>query len=320
MDAVMRTRDASTFYANRALRLYPAYLFVLICAILASLLFGASAHYMTVGELFARYRAMDLSAATFLVLTNLTVIGQDWAMFLHIDRGALAWTPTFYNEAEPAYRMLVVPQAWSIGTEISFYLFAPLLTRLRSSLLVVLIALSFAARVALYSKGIPFYGDPWNYRYFPLELPLFLVGGLMYRASKRMEWTDPRIAYALVTVLLVYVLFYSLLPDIRYRWFIIKYDLFLILLAVSLPFLHTGLRYGGLNKVLGEMSYPIYLNHLLVYNLLTLPGTHWGPAGFMTAGIIASIALALLMTWVIEEPIDRIRQRIARQGLRAAVA
>lgn len=310
---------ASTFYLNRALRIYPSYLFVLGCALTAAMLLGAAAHYLTLGEMISRYGQMSWPSAAFLLFTNLTMICQDWVMYLYIDGGkSLAWTPTFYREADPAYRMLIVPQAWSLGIEIAFYMLAPFLVRLKTHSLIILVVCSFSARLYVYFRGLPYYADPWNYRFFPFEVSLFVIGGLMYRASVqfRSHVTNPRIANTLTIMLLAYCAGFALLTDARYHMFVIKYDVFIAMLAISLPFLYRGQSFKGVNKFLGELSYPIYINHLFVMNLIFVFKPNWSNQYlFFVTGVGGSVMLAVVMTKYIEETIDNLRQKIARRAM-----
>jgi len=310
--------DATTFYINRALRLYPSYIFILVCSIVAAATLGATAPYLSASELTDRFAKMNVPSALFLVFTNLTILFQDWVLFLHIDGGqSLAWTPEFYKEAYPAYQMLIVPQAWSLGVEITFYLLAPILTRLRSRIIILFVVVSFAARTYTYFQGLPYFLDPWNYRFFPFEVAVFLVGGLMYRVSKRLpqQIANPYIANVLIAITLVYCAIYARLPDRHYEMFVYKDDIFMVLLASSLPFIYSGRREARLSKVLGEWSYPLYINHLFVSSLIAVLMPAWmGNYMFFVAGITGSICLAAIMTRFIEEPVDRLRQRIARRN------
>jgi peptidoglycan/LPS O-acetylase OafA/YrhL len=80
---------------------------------------------------------------------------------------------------EYAYRLLLVPQGWSLGSELLFYLCVPLLSPLRTRALIVITALSAAARVGLGGTGLPFL--PWEERFYPAIIMFFLVGMLSFR-------------------------------------------------------------------------------------------------------------------------------------------
>src|SRR5581483_8309273 len=112
-------------------------------------------------------------------LSNLLLLGQDWVMFLGVQDGRLAFFSDFKRSDPMLYTGLLVPQAWTLGVELSFYLIAPwVLKDVRRVL--ALLSLSLALRVALVLTGIGLQ-DPWTYRFFPTELALFLVGALAQR-------------------------------------------------------------------------------------------------------------------------------------------
>ncbi|MCH6025160.1 hypothetical protein MMA33_24360, partial [Salmonella enterica] len=82
-----------------------------------------------------------------------------------IDQGALAFTGSFARSDVPLYQGLLVPQAWTLGVEMSFYLIAPFVLHSPRRLL-VLLAASLALRAVLIASGIGL-SDPWTYRFFP---------------------------------------------------------------------------------------------------------------------------------------------------------
>ena len=72
-----------------------------------------------------------------------------------------------------------VPQAWTIGMEIMFYLLVPFLVRLKNYFLIGLAIAAFLFRLLMYHKGYDF--DPWTYRFFPFEFMFFIFGLLAFR-------------------------------------------------------------------------------------------------------------------------------------------
>ena len=75
---------------------------------------------------------------------------------------------------------MVVPQAWTVGTELWFYLLAPFLVR-RTKRIVAVMALAIALRlVMIHVYHLDFM--PWNYCFFPAEIPFFLSGALGFKA------------------------------------------------------------------------------------------------------------------------------------------
>ena len=100
-------------------------------------------------------------------------------MFFGIEHSSLLFTGSFAHSDVPLYQGLLVPQAWTLGVEITFYLVAPFVLRSPRRLL-ALLAASLALRAVLIATGIGL-SDPWTYRFFPAELALFLAGALSHQ-------------------------------------------------------------------------------------------------------------------------------------------
>jgi peptidoglycan/LPS O-acetylase OafA/YrhL len=104
--------------------------------------------------------------------------GQDLYHFLHQD-GALAFTADFWTNPHPLWRLLIMPQAWTLSLEFSFYLIAPFVVRRAFRSIALILMASLALRLLL-QLWLCWHGDPWSYRFFPSELALFLLGTLGY--------------------------------------------------------------------------------------------------------------------------------------------
>lgn len=291
------------FYANRALRLYPVYLAVAALTLLA---------YAAGGDAFWRvYDGLPLAATLFLALSNLVILGQDWLMFFGIDHGALAFTGSFARSDVPLYQGLLVPQAWTLGVEMSFYLIAPFVLHSPRRLL-VLLAASLALRAVLIASGIGL-SDPWTYRFFPTELALFLAGSLSHQVllprwqawSRRVAWL-PELGTGLLT-LYVLVHFSIGLPHT------LRDGLAVLLFAALLPLAFVFQSRHRLDKIIGELSYPIYICHALVILFFgwLLDGTQLRQPAMFTALVVAGcIGLAALLNSLIADPVERLRRRL----------
>lgn len=291
------------FYANRALRLYPVYLAVAALTLLA---------YAAGGDAFWRvYDGLPLAATLFLALSNLMILGQDWLMFFGIDHGALAFTGSFARSDVPLYQGLLVPQAWTLGVEMSFYLIAPFVLHSPRRLL-VLLAASLALRAVLIASGIGL-SDPWTYRFFPTELALFLAGSLSHQVllPRWQAWSRrvarlPELGTGLLT-LYVLVHFSIGLPHT------LRDGLAVLLFAALLPLAFVFQSRHRLDKIIGELSYPIYICHALVILFFgwLLDGTQLRQPAMFTALVVAGcIGLAALLNSLIADPVERLRRRL----------
>jgi peptidoglycan/LPS O-acetylase OafA/YrhL len=183
------------FLSNRLLRLYPIYWIIIGLIILFSIMvaiitggnnLGPISGY-GINDYFARIKSMHISTLIFMVFTNLFMFFQDIVMFLKINMatGMLAFTKNFYETEQPLYHFLLVPQAWTMGVELMFYVIAPFLFRRNKKVIYTLVFFSIALRILLIYK-FDLKNDPWNYRFFPTELVFFLLGNISYSIYKRM--------------------------------------------------------------------------------------------------------------------------------------
>ncbi|HEY3932799.1 MAG TPA: acyltransferase family protein, partial [Verrucomicrobiae bacterium] len=189
MAMVLSSRYATVraFYESRFLRIFPPYWIVLIATFVLSVTGGLLFHKWLLLKPYAIH-PFDHNGATGVLLaafSNITLFGQDWVMFLSQHSGhPIRFAGDCLHDASPLWHYLLVPQCWSIGVELTFYAFAPYLNRLRSRWLVLIALGTLAMRLFAYSHiGLAF--DPWDYRFFPFEISLFLFGMLGYRLYEK---------------------------------------------------------------------------------------------------------------------------------------
>lgn len=297
------------FYENRALRLFPIYWFVAICT-----LGMYSAGWALTGNpppFFEVYQSLDLSGQLALAVSNVTLIGQDWIMFTGIEDGRITFMEDWRNSEVRTWHGLLVPPAWSLGVELTFYLIAPfILPRLR--LVIFFLALSLALRVYLISIGLE--NRPWTYRFFPTELALFLVGALSHQLWMRFlntrGWLNEHSSLWVSVAAILLVLIAATL----HIW--TPYIPTLIFVALALPFLFRFQKYWGWDRWIGELSYPIYIVHMsilfpvnFVWGRLSDDPGYQGldeTALVLVLTLIASLALKL---WI-ADPVERVRDTI----------
>lgn len=310
---VLRSNDAYSsalnFYASRALRIYPAYFAVA----LMTLLLLPWLH----PDLTAFYRQAPPLVAWLPALSNFTLLGQDWVMFTAVEQGLLVLSADFRASELQVWHGLLVPQAWTLGVELSFYLLAPFALR-STPRIMVLLAASLALRLWLQHIGLGA-NDPWRYRFFPAELSIFLIGALSNRfLLPRFEsWSAtgaaPWLPRAATVVMLAAVLGYGLIPeDLQGR----RALLFLLMIA-ALPALFVFQNQHRWDRRIGELSYPLYIGHMLV----VWTADRWvGPPQPSQAMIysVATAAAALLFAAAINhsivEPVELLRRRFSRRS------
>lgn len=238
---------------------------------------------------------------------------QDVIMFMAVNpqTGTFYFTSNFYQEAMPAYKLLIVPQAWTIGVELLFYLTVPFLVKRRNITLIAIVVTSIVLRFYMAKKG--FGHDPWNYRFFPFEIGLFILGGLGYRAYARIQYLRNinYISAAILVCVIISLFAFQFLPiggNIK------RLFSFYIAIGISIPFIFHASRKSKYDRVIGELSYPVYITHHIIatcsylfFEKFTLE-LHERQL-FCIPIIFLSLLTSFLINKYIQQPIDLIRRR-----------
>jgi peptidoglycan/LPS O-acetylase OafA/YrhL len=326
MAMVLSTRYSNPrdFYLSRFLRIFPTYWIILAGTIILSLAGGLFFDRWLMLRTYINH-PFDHNGALGIILSvvfNITLIGQDWVMFLKHDLGqSLQLTGNFWEDPSPLYRYLVIPQAWTIGLELTFYAFAPYLNRLCSTRLIGIAVLALAARLIGYSY-LGLAHDPWEYRFFPFELGLFLFGMLGYRLYAHLtsrpevrrwqsgSWTSYLVGgVVLLAVMNIHVRVIQFLGRITSPAVggLLTYPLFIL----AIPALFLAFGKNHFDRLIGEMSYPVYLVHFLVIvviaNLVTI-----GPGAALSRGAaLVSLAIAALLYALFIARLDKKRHDLS---------
>ena len=202
----------------------------------------------------------------------------------------------------PLHDFLLVPQAWTIGIEITFYLIAPFLVRKKIKFIYSLIIISALLRIGLYTNG--FENDPWTYRFFPTELMFFLLGTIAYHIYKKVESKNIKVSSLKIiyVFILFFTLFYSFIP------FPFKIFAYLFVFFLSVPFIFMLSKKWKKDRYIGELSYPIYISHiLLLWPIRFLKIPVFGELGLTLT--IVTIIFSILLNEFVAKKIEIIRQR-----------
>jgi peptidoglycan/LPS O-acetylase OafA/YrhL len=203
-------------------------------------------------------------------------------VFLAVKNGALTLADGFNSSTLFAFSP--IPQAWTLGLELWFYLIAPFILRRPVKVLIAVFLASLAVRMAL-QFGFDLRGDPWSYRFFPSELAFFMLGALAGRVDRK-----TLVVLALAAAAAVFV---SRTGGIG-RMASLS---FLVAATVAIPRLFAATKNIEADRILGELSYPIYLVHVLVGIFIV------GPSALLITVIVAAGLYSF-----IDRPVDRWRQ------------
>ena len=256
-------KNVLIFYYNRFLRLYPIYYVVL----LITLMFFILKLILGYDSFFEVYEGIDFLGKISLIFSNFLILGQDWIMFTGVFDGVFGFTTDFSKSDILVYKGLLIPQAWTLGVEISFYLIAPFIIN-KKRLWGLILILSLLLRLILVTDGIGL-KDPFTYRFFPTELSLFLFGVFSQQILLPIYKINNLIKMKYVNLItffvILFILFFHIIP-LSYSIL----SLILILIVVfSLPFISKFQKNYSIDNWISKFSYPIYISHMLIIYVLS---------------------------------------------------
>jgi peptidoglycan/LPS O-acetylase OafA/YrhL len=306
------------FYSNRFLRIFPLYWIFLALEFIVCLVGYFVAHRGTLAIWHDNWSRLSTIDVAFLILANLFLFGQDHTLFLRLGGSGLEWTTQFHISDPGVYDFMLVPQAWSLSLELLFYLMAPFIVRRSAWTIGLIAAVCLGARAGGYIIGLQ--DDPWSYRFFPFELSAFLVGALSYRIGRRFK-EIPRHGIAKISAfgIIPAVVLFPLYDSGAESFFTASRIGLYMYLVAALPVLYRLTKGAELDRIAGDLSYPVYLCHLIPVQLIQGSGIlaqHAAARGALLAA--ASVAIAAVATRFVEIPIDKFRQSRTRGAARLA--
>lgn len=250
------------FYRNRLLRIFPLYIFVLFLTIAFSFFWTSLNLPNPMNQLYKDFSNLHISTILYLIFENIFIVTSDLGNFLTVDKGGmLQYSPL---GASFVYNHSLIPQAWTLGIELIFYLIAPFIVKRNSGILILLISISITIRLFIYSMGFHF--EPWTNRFMPTEFVFFLLGIISYRFYNynKHQTISIKIFTILYSTFIVFTIFYEKLPKILYlplnpiQW------IYFLTLVIFIPYIFKIFKNNSIDKFLGDLSYPIYISHILV--------------------------------------------------------
>jgi len=302
------------FISNRYLRLYPTYIatvllslgLCLVMRIAKTTPFGTYWSWLYSWS-YAPYRP-PVWEKIVLAFSNLFIVGQDWTFYFGITKGTghLAWMWNY--SAMPgaiisARDYMLTPQAWTLSTELTFYVLAPFLVRKKSLWISTLIVCSLVLRIWLTGifgeKNLNFY-----YRFFPTELAFFAAGALAYKLYVKLKPAS----LSTITgagLLILMTGFILICPIFGQRFY------FFTAFTLALPFIFNVTRENKWDRLIGELSYPLYMIHWFMLTvckaLFSLPKIHLQGVPLLVVTVSSCVIASILIVLVIELPMEKWR-------------
>jgi peptidoglycan/LPS O-acetylase OafA/YrhL len=281
------------FLLNRALRLVPPYLAALLLVIVVQ------------GVLYHAGRRVSLDTA---------LAGSPWSARAILS-GVLDIVPGYQSRFLIHQEFSFVPFAWTLRVEFLFYIaaFITWATLARAGAKVRL-TVAYAMLGTGYLLFFFYLGRSYS---LPSQfgfIPFFLFGlAIFFLWRRRNPINACHVVFAAACIFVA-------MPYIKQRGHpILEYQIpilaSLLLVLFRLAFVaRVGSRFKKWDKRLGDLSYPLYVNHgtILLVLLGTIPSY---PALSYALAIPLSIALATLMNLIVEKPIRGIRDRLRGRSL-----
>lgn len=304
MSRILTTTYSSKrkFYLNRALRILPIYYLVLIATIIQLELFakvgiGASFNWPSTRSEFLAF------------LPNISIFGSDWIQFFNSTYEGLIHVGTTGGVGSASKFLLIAP-AWTLGLEFTFYLFAPFIVRLSKPHLLLVVVFFFTLRIICWTFG--YSQDPWSYRFIIFELPVFFLGVLAekVKASGQIHFEfSNRTIYLSVATFYIVVGLTIQNTSVDYAYLLtltMLFTLFVLLLS----------RNSDRDRKIGELSYPLYLCHILtissaaaILDKFGFFNLSYSRGSFEILVLVLSILVARVLLGM-TSPVEGLRDRI----------
>ena len=261
------------FYMARIKKIFPAYYFSFVCTVfifIFSTLINGNLHkiFNEIHRAESYFDGINLVAVNFFILiSNLFIFLQDIAMVLEAKGGDIGVEFENSNSDINFINLLIVPLAWSLATELYFYILAPFLLRV-SNRVIIITALFFliikiygyyvTENCNIFALSSCLFKDEYSYisfRLFPFVLFNFLMGAISYRFLLKLgnlvgKYTIYIGTFGIAFSLLCSNIFYSS---------IILSILILIIFFIFTPAIWLVFKNYKYDKFFSNISYPIYI-------------------------------------------------------------
>jgi peptidoglycan/LPS O-acetylase OafA/YrhL len=245
------------------------------------------------------------------------VAGTLWDKLTGVFLLCADWNIAFATYPTPHFGATIrlLEQAWTLGAELTFYLMAPLLMRSWKFGAILLVA-SFGVRW-LFVGNDP--NGTWTYYFIGSTICFFMLGHLICLAARRWRvLADPRVSLPLAVCSFMVMTFgsYAGSFDGPRLWVSV------LLFTIALPGLFEATKNLRWMNIAGDLSYPIYLIHLVVLVLIgqwllgavqsvpSLTPAAIGYGSIMTF-LLAATGVAALVHRLLEVPVAQAMRYVA---------
>jgi peptidoglycan/LPS O-acetylase OafA/YrhL len=287
------------FITNRILRIYPLYLLTLF-AIFAFSLIKFSAGAPGPENFYYRFFLFSSHMTTGTIPLNIL---PDFINFV-IRNITLVITTDYFFLTSKNPSTLILSQAWSLQIEMFFYLLAPFIVRRNFKILLTIFILYMA--IFFYwidphnvlSKNLLLYKCLGNLFFF--FLGMFSYKAYIFIKSKKIP---AFIFYLSFFGAITYTMYYAFIPQIFHLNINLPTDInYCLFIAIVSPFIFIFGQKFSFDKILGDLSFPIFVTHVFFIKVLdNIPGVPQNNIIFT----ILTITTSLIASWIFIKFVDR---------------
>lgn len=282
------------FLINRALKLYPSYWFMLLLS--AFFAYKANAPHILLHPGFTD--EMSGGALLWYRITNFIIFGQDITSEL---------SPRVFHNA---YNHPVSP-AWTLASELVFYVVIAMIPVKRTSRIGWIIGIIL---VSLWVRS-----NVWETNRYPIStIVFFMSGALSYYLYEYIKTQNLRRMHGIFSLGILSCCILMQLFKAYYPRFGINSPLqtftFFTMICLLTPFIFNFTRHSKFDRFLGDLSYPIYIAHMVAI-IYAINSPFLGLANGSTSIVLFTLFLAMLLHFLVEKPIERLRNKIKKNKL-----
>jgi len=305
------------FITNRLLKIYPTYWlvagFILIAIMISPKLNTVDARYDFLRYYMHHPRELQVSTWVYAAEINIFTLGAESAYFFGFNavKGILYYAQNLTSPPIRAMNFVLVYQAWILPLEIYFYCISPYILKQKLKWIVLIIVGTGIARYYLSTVGMFWDYEPWIRRFFFTQIGIFLLGRISYDIYVKMHTRKlPKRLPAVITLgMVLMIIFYYQIPNLTLYHFDVNRSLYTLLFTAAIPFVFLYTKTVRLDRLLGELSYPVFLTHAIVIDMVR----SYAPVWEKTYGSSVLYILVFLVSYAIYrflmKPIDAFRQR-----------